>query len=268
MATRNHPPAFPFYPDDFAADGVVEAMSTEAVGAYILILCKAWRENPVGTIPDDDKVLARWARLSSKAWASCRESVLAAFSDGDDGRFHQKRMMAVYQEMLENSAKKGRAGKVGAQKRWDSKRMRVPSSCHTPAIVLPMANDSSASASASALNNSKARDALRSEADRLIAAWNSTPGTKHCPGDFSLPLTDLGARLTDPEWVKNYPQALAKFPLQCLGSDKMDLWRFLEEDTMGKILCGRYEFNSRLEKNQPAKLPTLAEARAARGKHD
>ena len=48
MSRHNDPPYFPFYPDDFASDGKVEAMTTEEVGAYTLLLCKAWREDPPG----------------------------------------------------------------------------------------------------------------------------------------------------------------------------------------------------------------------------
>jgi uncharacterized protein YdaU (DUF1376 family) len=44
-------PAFMFYPDDFTSDGKVEAMTTEEVGAYLLLLCKAWREKPRQPFP-------------------------------------------------------------------------------------------------------------------------------------------------------------------------------------------------------------------------
>jgi uncharacterized protein YdaU (DUF1376 family) len=84
------PPYFSFYPADFAGDGVVEAMTTEQVGAYILLLCKAWAESPPGTIPDDDAVLARWTRLPVKRWRALKAGILAAFVAGDDGRYYQK----------------------------------------------------------------------------------------------------------------------------------------------------------------------------------
>lgn len=95
MAKNEHP-AFLFYVDDFSSDGKVEAMTTEAVGAYTLLLCKAWRESPVGSIPNNDQVLARWSRLSLDQWAACRPLVLAAFTLGTDDRWHQKRMRNEY----------------------------------------------------------------------------------------------------------------------------------------------------------------------------
>jgi uncharacterized protein YdaU (DUF1376 family) len=119
------PPAFPFYVDDFASDGKVEAMTTEEVGAYILLLCKAWREDPVGSLPSDDRVLARWARLTSEVWSGCKPAVLSTFELRSDGRLYQKRMEREFRKMKESRRKRGRAASVAANTRWsDAKRMR------------------------------------------------------------------------------------------------------------------------------------------------
>jgi len=64
-------PYFPFYPDDFAADAVVEMLSTTGIGCYALLLCKAWRESPPGTLPDDDRLLSRWSRLANDPNGPC-----------------------------------------------------------------------------------------------------------------------------------------------------------------------------------------------------
>ena len=108
MPKDNKPPGFLFYVDDFVSDGKVEAMTTEEVGAYILLLCKAWREEPPGSIPDDDRILARWARMDSERWSACRTGVLAAFTLGTDARWHQKRMRKEFQKLhfLSQSADK------------------------------------------------------------------------------------------------------------------------------------------------------------------
>jgi uncharacterized protein YdaU (DUF1376 family) len=105
---------FPFYPDDFSGDAIVEAMTTEEVGAYLLLLCKAWREEPAGSIPDDDRVLARWARLTPTKWRAARPAVLRAFVLGEDKRLHQKRMRAEFARVLEKSAK----ARASCVQRW------------------------------------------------------------------------------------------------------------------------------------------------------
>lgn len=119
MARKDEPEAFLFDVDAFESDNVVEAMTTEQVGAYIRLLCKAWREKPPGTIPDDDDILARWTRLPAKKWIANRDRVLAAFRfSDDDGRWHQKRMQQTYIELLEKHEQRSRSGKAGATKRW------------------------------------------------------------------------------------------------------------------------------------------------------
>ncbi len=108
------PPYFPFYVLDFAADPLVEAMSTEAVGAYVLLLCKAWHCDPPASIPDDDKVLAKWARVTAKAWAKLRDAVLSPFEKRGDGRLYQRRLEAEFQRFLSRSA----SAKKAADTRW------------------------------------------------------------------------------------------------------------------------------------------------------
>ena len=118
MPKDDRPPAFLLYVDDFTSDGVVELMTTEEIGAYFLLLCKAWREDPPGSIPANDHVLARWTRLSPNRWAECRTSVLAAFTLGTDDRWHQKRMRREFTKWIESSKKRSRSASAAAKARW------------------------------------------------------------------------------------------------------------------------------------------------------
>lgn len=149
MPKDSGPPAFLFYPDDFSSDGKVEAMTTEEVGAYILLLCKAWRETPAGSIPNNDLVLARWARLTPSRWAECRTAVLAAFSLGSDSRLHQKRLRSEYYKLKAQRAARSEAAKTAADARWaNTNRMRdaSDSQCDSNAIsCLPTSTSTSIS---------------------------------------------------------------------------------------------------------------------------
>jgi uncharacterized protein YdaU (DUF1376 family) len=135
----DHPFAFSFNPRDFCSDGKVEAMSTLEVGAYTLLLCKAWFEDPAGTVPDDDQVLARWARLDADGWARAKPSVLAAFYMGEDGRWHQKRMKKEYARLQEFKNERSASGKRGAQSCWAH---RENGSAISSAMAEHVANDS------------------------------------------------------------------------------------------------------------------------------
>lgn len=153
MPKEKHPPAFQFYVDDFISDSAVDAMSNEEVGIYVRFLCKAWKEEPVGTIPADDKILANWAKTTPAGWKKCRTGVLRAFIlDGD--RYHQKRMKSEWQKLQEFKSKKQEAGTKGAEKRWHS-----DSSANGKAIADPMANDSSSLS----LSSSSSSESLMSE---------------------------------------------------------------------------------------------------------
>jgi uncharacterized protein YdaU (DUF1376 family) len=148
----SRPPYFPFYVNDFCSDGLVEAMTTEEVGAYILLLCKAWLENQPGTLPCDDRVLARWSRLTDERWMACKPSVLSPFKLECDNRYHQKRMKIEHKSMMNRKKERSESGKLGAKKKWHSHRLS-----HEVAMQEPMAKDglSSSSSSSSSLNTER-----------------------------------------------------------------------------------------------------------------
>ena len=111
---------FPFYPDDFLLDELVERMTTEEVGAYWLLLCRAWKQSPAGSLPADDDVLAHWARLTPDRWAVVRPAVLAPFRRQSDGRFYQPRMVLEHRKSISIQRSRKNGGKAGAEKRWKS----------------------------------------------------------------------------------------------------------------------------------------------------
>jgi uncharacterized protein YdaU (DUF1376 family) len=135
------PPWFAFFPKDFAGDELVEAMSTLEVGAYILLLCKAWSSEPPGSLPDDDAVLARYARLDPGVWSEVKPRVLAPFSLGADKRWHQKRMREEYASAVHRMKAFSRRGRQAAEARWkrppDATSMH--DACNEHASCIPQA---------------------------------------------------------------------------------------------------------------------------------
>jgi len=109
-------PYFKFYVSDFLASSKVDLMSTRAVGAYVLLLCKSWHQNPPATIPDDDSVLARWSRLSLEDWRDVRGEVLGAWS-AENGRLKQPRLREEYDQLVSERRKKSEGGKRSAEVR-------------------------------------------------------------------------------------------------------------------------------------------------------
>lgn len=93
-------------------------MSTTAVGAYILLLCKAWHQSPPASLPNDDRVLARYARMTPDDWQAVKPEVMAAFTTGNDSRLHQKRLRREYESFRNKSEVRSEA----ARSRWDKSK--------------------------------------------------------------------------------------------------------------------------------------------------
>ena len=58
-------PALPLWTDAYLAD--TTHLSTIEHGAYLLLLMTAWRTKEC-CLPDDDKLLSRYARLTAAQW--------------------------------------------------------------------------------------------------------------------------------------------------------------------------------------------------------
>jgi len=113
----NKPEWFPFYVRKFSASSTVARMTVEGIGAYILLLCVAWHEEPAGSLPDDDKALAVFSRMKPARWAKVREEVLRAFVKGEDGRWHQPTMQREAEKSYRKMEAASAAGRASAAAR-------------------------------------------------------------------------------------------------------------------------------------------------------
>jgi uncharacterized protein YdaU (DUF1376 family) len=105
-------PYFPLYPGDYLAD--TAHLRTVEHGAYLLLLMAQWRN---GSVPDDDVMLARIARLRLDKWRRMSPVIREFFGPGDKpGTLQQKRLnaeLAHAREVSEARAKAARARKNG-----------------------------------------------------------------------------------------------------------------------------------------------------------
>lgn len=114
---KDRPPSFQFYPADFVSDPAVMAMTLEARGAYITLLCAAWNQPETGTLPDDDEWLSRTSGANGR-WPAIRDQVRAAFRQGP-GVLVQRRM----QQERESQKRRYEQAKSGARKTNEAKRL-------------------------------------------------------------------------------------------------------------------------------------------------
>lgn len=82
-------PYLPLWVNAFLGDTM--HMDNRECGAYLLLLMVAWKKSD-GGLPDDDKILARWARCSKSEWARVKPAVMAFWTKDARGDFIQKRL--------------------------------------------------------------------------------------------------------------------------------------------------------------------------------
>lgn len=213
---------FNFYPLDFSSDDVVECMETEAVGAYMLLLCKAWHQKPVGTLPDDDESLARWCRLPLKKWLKHKSSITKAFYRGDDGRWHQKKMESEYQKALDAIGKKSQSGAKGAATRWQR---------HSDAMAPPMPNQWQKMANQ---NQYQLNTPLPPKGGRCLDGFGPGRNTIADPSRLRLWLTEIGPKIGLPDNHETLLRVLgAAIRANAAGDDPPKLFGWLVANGIG-----------------------------------
>jgi uncharacterized protein YdaU (DUF1376 family) len=104
-------PALPLFTDAFIGD--TTHLTAAQTGAYLMLLMIAWR-TPDCSLPDDDQILARYARMDIRAWKCNRITILAFFQKHSDGRLRQGRLTDERNYVEGRSNKNSQAAKA----RW------------------------------------------------------------------------------------------------------------------------------------------------------
>jgi uncharacterized protein YdaU (DUF1376 family) len=103
-------PFMQLYVSDFLGDTL--ELSTEGIGAYMLLLMAMW--NAGGTLPDDDGKLARITRMSVKRWRAVAADLLDFF-ERDNGRITHQRLSKELQKSESKSQSRASAGAEGGR---------------------------------------------------------------------------------------------------------------------------------------------------------
>jgi uncharacterized protein YdaU (DUF1376 family) len=96
------------YVSDFVGDTL--HLSTEQIGAYMLMLMAMW--NAGGTLPDDDVKLSRVVRMSLKKWRAISADLLTFFERAS-GEISHKRLTKELRKSLVKSEARAAAGALG-----------------------------------------------------------------------------------------------------------------------------------------------------------
>jgi len=144
-------PAFQFYPLDFLGDRHVLAMTLEARGAYITLLCICWRDH---FLPLNPRLLAQIVGVPAATFqARLWPQLLPCFTWTEHG-YQQKRIERERLKQTTFREAKSRAGQLGNAKRWGptpvpAQPLTQPSHSDADATRNPVANGRSSSSSSS-----------------------------------------------------------------------------------------------------------------------
>lgn len=106
-------PAMPIWTDAFIAD--TTHLSAAQTGALIMLLIIAWR-SPDGKLPDDDAVLARYARMGKRTWLANKEIILAGWYQDELQKWCQPRLLDERKNAELNRSQRVQAGRASALK--------------------------------------------------------------------------------------------------------------------------------------------------------
>lgn len=62
----------------------------EEFRAAVVLWCRAWKQVPAASLPDDDRILARFANVNFTAWRKIKTMALRGFIKCSDGRLYHK----------------------------------------------------------------------------------------------------------------------------------------------------------------------------------
>lgn len=119
------------------ASELVALSSHEVVAAALFLWCRAWKQRPAASLPDDQRVLAAYARLSLPRFLRVRDEVMRGFVKCSDGRLYHRVLAA---EALKAFSKKQaflrkRDGDAARLRKWRSTQDTTHT--ETPSETLP-----------------------------------------------------------------------------------------------------------------------------------
>jgi len=100
---------------------LIDTTTGDEFKAAVLLWCKAWRQVPAGSLPNDDRQLSRWSGYGER-WGEIRTGALHGFVLCDDGRFYHPVICEKALEALAWSAERSTRARAAAAKRWEHKQ--------------------------------------------------------------------------------------------------------------------------------------------------
>jgi uncharacterized protein YdaU (DUF1376 family) len=167
-------PAFPLWTDAYLAD--TGHLTTIEHGAYLLLLVTMWRNG--GELPNDDKELARYARMTSGQWLRIRPRLMRFFTVSSDS-ITQGRLTDELVAVKQKSAKQSDSARAKWRKNRDKRH--ASADAEMPVRDIPDASQNDASQTLNLKEEDKSSSILSETSSDAVSMKAET---RKYPDDF------------------------------------------------------------------------------------
>ena len=110
------------------ASELVALSSHEVVAAALFLWCRAWKQRPAASLPNDERVLAAFARLPLARFRKVRAEALRGFIECSDGRLYHRVLAEEACRAFERKAafRKKRETDAERLRRWRASLSETP----------------------------------------------------------------------------------------------------------------------------------------------
>tara|TARA_R110000824_G_scaffold114279_1_gene264686 strand:+ start:2494 stop:3261 length:768 start_codon:yes stop_codon:yes gene_type:complete len=201
-------PYIPLNVNALLADDKVALMNTQEVGAYILLLCRAWQQERPGSLPNNDEWLARWTRLDLNQWLEIKKIVMNPFwfnESHPDGEWVQDRMVRDHGTISNTQQTKRALAQKAANARWGKK---IPEDVEVETVESTVPDDALHMHDKSKKQKAKSQkvywtieDGFKNIQDKHRAAWKE-----------AFPSVDIEQQMKEAHvWLVDHPDRAAKY---------------------------------------------------------
>lgn len=172
-------PSLPLFTDAYLGD--TNHLTTIEHGAYLLLLISMWRSKEC-QLPNDDKLLARYCRLTPAQWKRLKP-VIMPFFDVENGYIIQQRL----RDELSFVKRKSKSASKNAKSRWlknketdhaDAMQAQCDGNAPTPTPTPTEKNIDKKEAEAEAEKRKEEEDKINAEFDTI---WKEYPTKRNNP---------------------------------------------------------------------------------------